>query len=125
MSYFSPQTIFDGFIALIAVVTVYSVWQNSKNQAKVNKDSSTLLTLQLKDEAINQLTKETARLNAVLIENGKDIAVLKAENERLTKLVENRDPALERFMKDTTTSIQIIQAGILQLLKAQSVTINN
>jgi uncharacterized ferredoxin-like protein len=127
MNYLTPQTVFDGFMVFIAVTTIWAITLTSRRQAKSNQDSDALITIKLKDEAINQLTKEVERLNTLIIQDGKDIAVLKADNDRLTKLVENRDPALAIYMKESMEAMKAIQAGILQLLKAQtgSVTINN
>lgn len=122
-----PQTLFDGVIVLIAVVAAFATWQNSKSAKKSSEETDALTTIKIKDETIRALTSENTFLKTQNSKYGERIAVLEAENTKLQALVQNRNPELDIFMKNTTSSLLLIERSIEALLKAQpaNITVNN
>jgi hypothetical protein len=122
---FNFQTLLDAFFVIMFIVAGVATWQNSKSSKKSSDETDALTTIKLKDEAIKGLREEVRRLQEEDIKKGKEIAVLQADNRRLEAIVSNRNPELEKFMRDTSASILIIEASIQQLLKLHASPVSN
>lgn len=125
--YITPQNLFDVFVALGGIFFVWGQFGRGKSKKNREDDFDALTTIKIKDATIIELRSQLTLLQNTVIQDGKDIAVLRAENERLTKLVQNRNPELEQFMRQTTSSLLIIEKSLEALLKVQTtsnVTIN-
>lgn len=114
MNFFTAQNIFDIFIVLGGVAFIFAQVSLGKQNKKSGEETDALTTIKIKDAAILALQEETARLNRIVTQDGKDIAVLKADKDRLEALVANRNPELETFI---ITATKILQ----QLLENQKI----
>jgi hypothetical protein len=122
----TSQNIFDAIISIGIIIYAVAQWQNSKADKKSTEDKDALVTLALKDKAIETLSKELERVNAIVIQDGKDIAVLQAENTRLANLNANRSPELESLLEKVVTALNKQTESINALLAKQPiVAINN
>ena len=125
----NPQNLFDIFIAIGGVAFAVAQFVNGKNVKKSGDETDALTTIKIKDLTIEALQKENADFKVSLKSQGERIAVLESDNKRLEAIVNNRNPELETFMKDTRNSIIIIEASLQTLLKLHQapsgVTINN
>lgn len=122
---FTPQNIFDVFITLGGVAFVVAQIQLGRGNKKSGDEADALVTIKLKDAAIAQLTSEVARLQNEVTQAGKDIAVLRADNIRLSLIVENKNPELETYMRDSMEYLKVISKGIEGILSKPTVAIHN
>lgn len=125
MSFLTPQNIFDVFITLGGAAFVVAQIQLGRGNKRSSDEADALVTIKLKDATITQLTTEVNRLNDKVTQDGKDIAVLKNENERLKAIVENRNPELEAYMRESMKHLEVIGKGIEALLAKPTVTVTN
>ena len=126
---FSFQNVLNAFFVVMFVVAAFATWSNAKSTKKSGEETDALTTIKLKEEAIKGLREEVRRLQDEDIKKGKEIAVLQSDNKRLEAIVSNRNPELEKFMRDTSASILIIENTLATLLKLHqnpptTVTIN-
>ena len=124
---FDPQTIFDGAMLIIVIVAAIATWQNSKTAKRSGEENDALTTIKIKDATITALNEANNFLKSQNAKYGERIAVLESENTKLQALVQNRNPELEVFMKNTASSLLVIERSIEALLKSNSanITVNN
>lgn len=122
----STLTFIATMILLIGGV-IYAAAQawNGRNSRKSNEEKDAELALKLKEAANAALKSELERINLIVINQGKEIAALQAENRTYLKLLENRNPELETYMKDSMEFLKVISAGIKDILAKPTVAINN
>ena len=89
-------------------------------------------TVQLVNATRMALEKQISDQNLIIIQQGKDIATLQAQlkserelNERYLQLIQNRNPELETYMKDSLAALEEIKKGIGTLVSKPTVSINN
>ena len=98
----SSQTIYTilaigAFIAVIAN-TIASV-RLGFGRKKSGIESEAVATIALKDARIIEIQAELDKTKLQVIQDGKDIAVLQADNIRLQQLNANKNPELENILK--------------------------
>jgi hypothetical protein len=127
--YLSPQNLFDGGMLLLVLAGGFATWSNSKAAKRSGDEKDAEISIRIKDAAITSLQQENTFLKTQNAKYGERIAVLETDNKRLQAVVDNRNPELEKFMRETSASILVIEASINQLLKLHltpsPVTINN
>jgi hypothetical protein len=125
------------FVMLIVAFlggAVYLVAQayNGRGTKKSDEIAAADRTVQLVNATREALEKQIASQNIIIIQQGKDIATLQAQlksekelNERYLQLIQNRNPELESYMKDSRDLLKNISDGIEALLEKPTVAINN
>lgn len=126
MNYLSAQNIFDVVIVLGGVAFIFAQVNLGKSQRKSADDSDALVTLRLKDQTISTLQTKIKDLEASVVQDGKDIAVLQAENAQLKAYNSSRNPELETLMKQVLEALSKQTVAINALLaKPPTTVINN
>jgi predicted RNase H-like nuclease (RuvC/YqgF family) len=90
------------------------------------------MTIRLVKEARDALEAKLKEQNAIIIEQGKDIASLQAQLkskdeliERYVQLLQNRNPEMEIFMKNSTKALEAILETLKNLVAKPTVVLNN
>jgi hypothetical protein len=125
-TYLKPQNLYNAALLIIVAVGAIATWYNSRASKQADAESEALNTIKLKDERISELTKKITTLETRDVETGKEIAILKADRDRLEKIVANYNPSLEAFIQVATESLtnigetnKVILESIHMLLKSQ------
>lgn len=129
--FFTPQTIFDCFIALGGAAFVVAQIQIGRGNKKSGEESDALTIIRIKDEAIKAAKEENVGNREELKKLGEEMAVirsensaLKVENIKLKALVENRNPELETFIKTATDTLMKVNDAIQKVVENQKVGID-
>lgn len=122
------QPVLDIIYGIITVGGIFyfaGQYKKGKSDQKGADDNDALTTIKIKDATISALQDANKYLQGEKSKLGERLAVVEADNERLKALVDNRSPELEQFMKETRSSLLLIERSLEALLKTHSaVTIN-
>lgn len=125
MNYLTPQNILDAIFIIGGIAFTISQVSLGRATKKSGDETDALTTIKIKDLTIETLQNENRDIKGQLIKQGERMAVLESDNKRLEAIVANRNPELESFMKNTSTSLLTIEKSIEVLLKNITVNITN
>ena len=119
-------------ILIGGVVFAIAQWGNGRSQRKSDTETDAALTIRLVKEARDALEAKLKEQNAIIVQQGKDIAALQAQLqskdeliERYVQLLQNRNPELEIFMKNSTKALEAILDTLKNLMAKPTVVLNN
>lgn len=116
--------VFYGIVTIGGIFYFFGQYKKGKTDQESAEDNDALITIKIKDATIAALQDANKYLNSEKQKLGERVAVLESDNQRLQLLVQNRNPELETYMRESMKHLEIIGKGIEALLLKSSVTIN-
>ena len=121
------QPVLDVIYGIITVGGIFYFWgqyKKGKTDQESADDNDALITIKIKDATIAALQDANRYLTTEKSKLGERVAVLESDNQRLQLLLQNRNPELETYMRESMKHLEIIGKGIEALLAKPSVTVD-